>query len=319
MPWTAWPGGSFSWGHNPFALFGAEDRYLAEAGGDPLRRLDRLKRLVSKLHRRSMHVLMGGVFNHVESSRRPDGTSDGRGFAYHWLYQDPARSPFTGGFGQGGSFEDLDHNNRCTAQLVADRRAHLAATGRDNVTLTLEHMADNRYEAIDVANTVGDDGCWYHRFLWDVPEAASRGMGTALVLVLDAGQSFADGRHPVTYVENHDHSTLVNWSSRARCAGPSSTTRPAAGCSPSTASSCGCARPTPPCAWANFHPRPYDARLERFIVVLNFSHDQWTDIPFPTNGVWTDLLDGDSVDVGGFRLTGQRINSNWGRIYHQAA
>ena len=71
---------------------------------------------------------------------------------------------------------------------------------------------------------------------------------------------------------------------------------------------------------ANFHPRPYDGRLERFIVVLNFSDDdQWTDIPFSTNGVWTDLLNGDSVDVGGFRLTGQRINSNRGRIHHQAA
>lgn len=71
MPWTAWPGGSFSWGYNPFALFAAEDRYLAEAGGDPLRRLDRLKRLVTELHRRGMHVLMDGVFNHVESSRVP--------------------------------------------------------------------------------------------------------------------------------------------------------------------------------------------------------------------------------------------------------
>ena len=38
------------------------------------------------------------------------------------------------------------------------------------------------------------------------------------------------------------------------------------------------------------------------MVVLNFSDDdQWTDIPFSTNGVWTDLLNGDTVDVGGFR------------------
>ena len=44
-----------------------------------------------------------------------------------------------------------------------------------------------------------------------------------------------------------------------------------------------------------------DGRLERFIVVLNFSDDdQWTDIPFSTNGVWTDLLNRDSIDVGGF-------------------
>jgi pullulanase len=433
MPWTAWPGGSFSWGYNPFALFAAEDRYLAEAGGDPLRRLDRLKRLVTGLHRRTMHVLMDGVFNHVESSRRPDGTSDGRGFAYHWLYQDPARSPFTGGFAQGGYFEDLDYNNRCTAQLifdacrfwldeyqldgirldytlgfhrpgdpgkglarlVAELRAHLTASGRDNVTLTLEHMADNRYEAIDVANTVGAGGCWYDRFLWDVPEAASHGMGTALVRVLDAGQSFAAGRHPVVYVENHDHSTLVSrvggrgrwWKAQAPLL--ALFTSPGAVLLHNGQEfgrdewmpEDGPGRVQPrPLRWAelddeaggrlfalhrqlvrlrqahpalrsaNFHPRPYDTRLdrfdadgygvdtarrlaiyhrwgkgddgrlERFIVVLNFSDDdQWTDIPFSTNGVWTDLLNGDSVDVGGFRLTGQRINSNWGRIYHQAA
>jgi pullulanase len=433
MPWTAWPGGSFSWGYNPFALFAVEDRYLAEAGGDPLDRLSRLKRLVTELHRRGIHVIMDGVFNHVESSRRPDGTSDGRGFAYHWLYQDPDRSPFTGGFAQGGYFEDLDYNNRCTAQLifdacrfwldtyqldgirldytlgfhrpsdpgkglarlVADLRTHLAATGRDNVTLTLEHMSDNRYEAIDVANTVEADGCWYDRFLWDVPEAASRGMGTALVRVLDAGQSFAPGRHPVTYVENHDHSTLVSrvggrgrwWKAQAPLL--ALFTSPGAVLLHNGQElgrdewmpEDGPGRVQPrPLRWAqlhdepggrlfalhqqlvrmrqahpglrsaNFHPSPYDARLdrfdaqgygvdtarglaiyhrwgkgadgrlERFMVVLNFSDDdQWTDVPFSTNGVWTDLLNGDTVDVGGFRLTGQRISSNWGRIYHQAA
>jgi pullulanase len=361
MPWTVWPGGSFSCGYNPFALFAVEDRYLTEAGGDPLRRLYRLKLLVTELHRHGIHVVMDGVFNHVESSRRPDGTSDGRGFAYHWLYQDPARSPFTGGFAQGGYFEDLDYNNRCTAQLIADAcrfwldeyqldgirldytlgfhrpgdpgkglgrlvaelRSHLAATGRDNVALTLEHMSDNRYEAIDVANTVGADGCWYDRFLWDVPEAASRGMGTALVRVQDAGQSFAPGRHPVTYVENHDHPTLVSrvggrgrwWKAQAPLLAPSPYDArldrfDAQGYGVDTVR-----------GLAIYHRwgKGADGRLERFMVVLNFSdQDQWTDIPFPTNGVWTDLLDGGTVDVGGFWLTTQRIGSNWGRIYHQA-
>ena len=65
MPWTAWPSGSFSWGYSPFALFAVEDRYLAEAGGDPLSRLFHLKRLVTELRRRGIHVVMDGVFNHV--------------------------------------------------------------------------------------------------------------------------------------------------------------------------------------------------------------------------------------------------------------
>ena len=46
-------------------------------------------------------------------------------------------------------------------------------------------MSDNRYEAIDVANTVGADGCWYDRFLWDARGGQPR-VGTALVQVLDA-------------------------------------------------------------------------------------------------------------------------------------
>lgn len=154
-------GGSFSGGYNPFALFAAEDRYLAEAGGDPLRRLDRLKRLVTELHRR---VRPGRLL-------------------------------------RGPRLQQL----------------HLGEPGRGRARCAGPQLDDEA-----------------------------------------GGRLFAL------------HRQLV----RLRQAHPA------------------CARPTST-------PRPYDTRLERFIVVLN--------------------LNGDSVDVGGFRLTGQRINSNWGRIYHQAA
>jgi len=61
-----------------------------------------------------------------------------------------------------------------------------------------------------------------------------------------------------------------------------------------------------------------DGRLERFIIVLNFSaRPQSVDIPFSTNGVWQDLLNECFEDVTDFRLPNQRIESNWGRIYHQ--
>jgi hypothetical protein len=52
--------------------------------------------------------------------------------------------------------------------------------------------------------------------------------------------------------------------------------------------------------------------------VVNYSDfDQFTDIPFPVNGRWDDLLNDQSVLVQNFRLSNQRINSNWARIYFQ--
>jgi pullulanase len=63
-----------------------------------------------------------------------------------------------------------------------------------------------------------------------------------------------------------------------------------------------------------------DGRLERFIVVLNFSpQTQTVDISFSANGTWLDLLNDRAYDVNGFRLTDQAIESYWGRIYFQAA
>jgi glycosidase len=59
-----------------------------------------------------------------------------------------------------------------------------------------------------------------------------------------------------------------------------------------------------------------NGRLERFIIVLNFSPDaQVVDVPFPENGIWEDLLSGTKVNVGGYWLRGAVIESNWGRIY----
>jgi 1,4-alpha-glucan branching enzyme len=63
-----------------------------------------------------------------------------------------------------------------------------------------------------------------------------------------------------------------------------------------------------------------DGRLERFIVALNFSvGDQVVDVPFSANGPWQDLLSGGTEIVSGFRLTGYRLESNWGRVWFQKA
>ena len=90
MPWTAWRGGAFNWGYEPFLFFAVENRYI-EDPANPLDRLYRLKCLIDDLHRQGIHVIMDGVFNQVSN-----GTSPGTGFPYYWLYQDPGDSPYTG-------------------------------------------------------------------------------------------------------------------------------------------------------------------------------------------------------------------------------
>ncbi|MGR9117001.1 MAG: alpha-amylase family glycosyl hydrolase, partial [Gammaproteobacteria bacterium] len=243
MPWTAWRGGDFSWGYNPFLFFAVENRYI-EDPNNPLDRLHRFKTLINELHSKNIHVVMDGVFNHVDAGLNP-----GRGFPYHWLYQNPIESPYTGGFAGAGYFEELDYNNLCTQQfifdvckywldtyqvdgirfdytlgfyapgdsergiskLIADLNDHFGQTERDKVPLMLEHLTDNRYQAIGDTNQIDASGCWYDRFLFDVPQQAINGeLNTKLIRVLDTGRDFAPGKGPVTYIENHDHSTLVN-------------------------------------------------------------------------------------------------------------
>lgn len=243
MPWTAWRGGEFNWGYDPFLFFCVENHYV-EYPAEPLDRLVRLQRLIDELHRRGLHVIMDGAFNHVSAGLNPD-----TGFPYHWLYQNPDESPYTGGFAKGGPFEALDYNNGCTQQfvldackywldayqldglrfdcatglyqpgdnsrgiprLISDLRSHLVSQGRHNVSLVIEHLTDDSYAAIADTNQIDADGCWYDRFLLQVPQYAAAGnIDTSLMRVLDTNRAFAAGKSPVTYIENHDHSTVVN-------------------------------------------------------------------------------------------------------------
>jgi len=243
MPWTAWRGGKFSWGYNPFLFFAVVDSYI-EDPTNPLDRLYRLKHLFNELHQRNIHVIMDGVFNHVDAGLDPN-----TGFPYHWLYQDPNDSPFTGGFEKAGYFEEFDYNNLCTQQfifdvckywldvyqidgirfdytlgfyrqgdaasgigkLITDLNDHLATNGKQNISLMLEHLTDDRYEAIKATNDIGATGCWYDRLFYDLPQQAINGnINTELARVLDTNRDFADDKGPVTYIENHDHSTIIN-------------------------------------------------------------------------------------------------------------
>lgn len=243
MPWVAWPGEDFSWGYNPFLFFAVENRYIDDPT-EPLDRLYRLKTLINALHDRHINVIMDGVFNHVNAGDEP-----GRGFPYRWLYQNPADSPFIGRFGDAGYFQEFNYGNGCVQQfifdvckywldeyqvdgirfdytrgfyipgdashgitkLASDLRTYLDGSGRADVPLILEHLTDNRYAAIGDTNRIGATGCWYDRLFYDVPEYAAKGnVQTQVVRVLDTARDFDAGKGPVTYVENHDHSTLIN-------------------------------------------------------------------------------------------------------------
>ena len=186
---------------------------------------------------------MDGVFDHVQAGQTPD-----RGFPYFWLYQNPADSPYIGDFEGTGFFNDLDYANDCPAEFIVDAckywidqykidgirfdyalgyfkpgdpgvgiarvvrdiQAYTSGAGNGNFVQTLELMTDNRYLAIDDTNFIGADGCWFDPILWEsIPTGQSGTVTARYHRALDAGKDFQPNRRPVTYIENHDHSTIT--------------------------------------------------------------------------------------------------------------
>jgi glycosidase len=62
-----------------------------------------------------------------------------------------------------------------------------------------------------------------------------------------------------------------------------------------------------------------NGKLERFLIVLNFSpFAQNVDIPFPANGVWTDLLhEGVRPTVNDYWLRSWEVQSNGGSLFYK--
>lgn len=242
MPWTSWPGGDFSWGYDPVQFFAVEYRYINDPA-NPADKLFRLQGLINELHARNMHVVMDGVFNHVRAGIDPN-----HGFPYLWLYMNPGDSPYIGAFARGGFFEEFDYNNACVEEfirdvciywldafqtdgirfdftlgffqegnsnvgitkLVSDIKARLAQQGRDNVALMLEHLTDNRFEAIDDTNQICANGCWLDPVMFKSFEyARNANIDGEILRILNSNLDYAQGKAPVTYIENHDHSTIV--------------------------------------------------------------------------------------------------------------
>jgi pullulanase len=246
MPWTATIGRQFSWGYNPFLFFSVEDRFTNTNSDNPaetLNKLYRLKQLIDALHAEGIHVLMDGVFNHVEEG------ATGVGFPYYWLYRDPQDSPYIGNFSRGGFFKELDYQNRCTQEFIFDvcqywldkyqidgirfdytlgyflkgqidpgvsrliqhLQGYLYGTNRRNIALTIEHLTDNRYEAIADTAEIGATGCWFDPLMFKAWEFGfNNRINPSIMRPLDTHRDFAPATGPTVYIENHDHSTIVN-------------------------------------------------------------------------------------------------------------
>jgi len=415
---------NFDWGYIPNWPFAVENRYVEDLSS-PLDRLFKLKQLINSLHATNTHVIFDGVFNHVA----PQVTGPNKGFPYHWLYMNPSASPFTGGFADTfGDLEDLDYNNRCTelyildvckywldtfqfdgirfdftkgflnrarpdlgiTKLVTDLKTYLAQTGRGSIPMILEDI--NGFQAIDDTNFVCAAGNWFDEWLTKNSQYMNGTIDAEALRIFNANFDYATGKSPVTYIDNHDHSTITQRAG-GRAARWFKTQPPAIAlfACPGVPMirngqefgeeyflpdddrflPCDQKRVQPrPLRWdtlsddgigtglysiykaliqirathsslrsSNFFPEDnqnhdgygvfpgqntiifhrygqgFDGSLERFIVVINYSDaDQTLDVPVSDNGTWTDLLNGVSFTVSGFRLPGLRIPSNWGRI-----
>lgn len=250
MPWTSIIGGSFGWGYNPFLFFSVEDRFtniVNKTNPEIAEKLDKLYRfqeLIEALHAEGIHVIMDGVFNHADVNKKQEGV----GFPYYWLYHNPENSPFIGNFAKDFGFVDFNYENKCTQefmfdvckywldkyqidgirfdftlgffiagnnkgmpQLIKDLRSDFDKKDRKNISLMIEHLTDNRYDAIDVTNKVGATGCWFDPFMYEAWRLGNaQTVDTKIMRPMDTHRDFAPGIAPVVYIENHDHGTIVN-------------------------------------------------------------------------------------------------------------
>ena len=245
MPWTAWPGEGYNWGYEPFQYFSVEYRYTNDLN-KPEEKLSYLKNLISECHRRGIHVIMDGVFNHVTGNEE---------FPYRRLYKNPKASPYVGYFGGVfGGLTDLDFHNGCTQEYVRDvclysidnfsidgirldnttnffiwknsdnnkpnpkGLPNLIKDIRDyvndpNFSFTLEHL---NLEASKVANVVKATSYWNDALYQCAFDYLSNGRITPKIMsALNNHKGLDPDNVATTYLSNHDHSH-VTWQAGAR-------------------------------------------------------------------------------------------------------
>jgi pullulanase len=241
LPWTTVPGTGFNWGYEPFLFFSVDERLTDREGVPSEKNVDRLyslKLLIDALHEKNIQVIMDGVFNHARQE-----------FPYLQLYQNKEDCPYIGQFEDAGYFEEFDFNNGCVRQFIFDvcqywiekyqidgirfdyvkgffRRAggdpgitmlikrlrrFLSETKRDNFSLILENLPDNRYQAVDDTNRINATGTWFDPLMYEAFDSGKDWqIRPSIMRALNASKDFAAGKGPITYIENHDHGTLVN-------------------------------------------------------------------------------------------------------------
>jgi 1,4-alpha-glucan branching enzyme len=241
MPWTAWNNEQFNWGYTPALYFSVGYRYANDLG-QPAEKISWLKKLISECHKRGMHVIIDGVFNHVYS-----------GFPYKRFYQEYDQDcPYTGPFhGEFAGLQDLDFGHTCTQEfirdvcyywmetfkidgirfdntvnfyqkgdnrglpkLMEDIDERLAALGEEHFSMTLEHL---QMDAVEVTLNTGATSYWDNALYGECFHALWEGqIRPGLYNALNNNRYLeGSGKVPTIYIGNHDHSH-VTWRAGAR-------------------------------------------------------------------------------------------------------
>jgi pullulanase/glycogen debranching enzyme len=243
MPWVAWPDSDdFSWGYDPAFYFSVEYAYITDPSA-PLEKLSRLAAMISACHDAGLMVILDVVLQHASAGV---GT---RGFPYYWLWQDPGQCPFIGSFTTAPTYGSLPLNyyNACTLQFISDvckywvqefavdgfrfdqvsgydnpqfptdgapalmtnLKTWLTTQNNNTFPLIIEDTWD--FTAVQDTNNIGATHGWFDMFR-SYP-AGYLGYGNQpqppYLRVLNAAQDFNFPIGPVTYLENHDHSTAT--------------------------------------------------------------------------------------------------------------
>jgi 1,4-alpha-glucan branching enzyme len=236
MPWTAFLNKDYDWGYSPFQYFAVEYAYANDLIA-PSEKISKLKNLISECHKRGIHVIMDGVFNHCDES-----------FPYKQLYLSNNNCPYTQQ-SFGGTFsglQDLDFFNNCTLDFIRDVCLYYISefkidgirfdnttnffipgnpthglpellqsisdyTARNNLTnfsLTLEYID---ILAASVVNSTAATSFWDNG-LYDAcnQHLLSGNLSPTYLAVLNDTKYLTDpGKVATMYLSNHDHASIA--------------------------------------------------------------------------------------------------------------
>ncbi|KAJ9615759.1 hypothetical protein H2200_001836 [Cladophialophora chaetospira] len=234
MPWTAWKTKDYDWGYAPFQYFAVEYSY-ANDEDKPAEKISYLKELISECHDRGIHVMMDGVYNHVDPL-----------FPYKDFYLDRSKCPYTDK-DFGGAFpglQDLDFEHPCCQAFIRDVclywiseykidgirfdntvnfyvpgtlqglpdllesiQSYATANGLKNFSMTLEHLAGDT-NAADVVNTTEATSFWDDELYGECfDQLRYGGISGNYLATLNHIKMVNGDKTPTLYLSNHDHSS----------------------------------------------------------------------------------------------------------------